>query len=80
MTVNYKGQDKDFEYRLAEIYFDEEKEQGLFERISRVMNIKGWNLEEISNGYASCLVESFEEYKAFVKDYKEVKKSVKLGF
>ena len=29
MTVNYKGMDKDFNYRLAEINFDEVKEQRL---------------------------------------------------
>lgn len=78
MTVNYKGMDKDFEYRLAEINFDDEKEQNLFDKICKVMNIQGWELDEITCGYASCKVENMDEYKDFVKDYKEVKKAAKL--
>lgn len=33
MTVNYKGMDKDFNYRLAEINFDEDTEQRLMNRL-----------------------------------------------
>lgn len=77
MTVNYKGMDKDFDYRLAEISFDEDTEQTLMDKIEQVMNIKGWKLNQVTNGYASCEVENMDEYKEFVRDYKEVKKSVK---
>ncbi len=77
MTVNYKGMDKDFDYRLAEISFDEDAEQTLMDRIEQVMNIKGWDLSQITNGYASCEVENKDEYNDFVRDYKQVKKSVK---
>ena len=80
MTVNYKGTDKDFGYRLAEINFDEYTEQTLMDRIEEAMNIKGYALNQVTNGYASCEVENMNEYKQFVKDYKEVKKSVKLWF
>lgn len=78
MTVNYKGMDKDFDYRLAEINFDEDTEQTLMNRIEKVMNIKGYALNQVTNGYASCEVENMNEYKEFVRDYKEVKKAVKL--
>lgn len=78
MTVNYKGTDKDFNYRLAEISFDEDKEQVLMDKIQKVMNIKGYALNQVTSGYASCEVDSMEEYKDFVRDYKEVKKSAKL--
>lgn len=78
MTVNYKGMDAGFEYRLAEINFDEEKEQKFYNRLEQVMRIKGWNLNLVTEGYASCEVENISEYKQFVSDYKEVKKSIRL--
>lgn len=78
MTVNYKGMDTGFKYRLAEINFDEEKEQKFYNRLEQVMRIKGWNLNLVTEGYASCEVENISEYKQFVSDYKEVKKSIRL--
>ena len=77
MTVNYKGTDKEFAYRVAEIGF-EEREQKLYSKIEQMMNIKGWKLNQVTDGYALCEVENKEEYKDFAKDYKEVKKSAKL--
>ena len=78
MTVNYKGMDTGFEYRLAEINFDEEKEQKFYNRLEQVMRIKGWDLNLVTDGYASCEVENISEYQQFVSDYKEVKKSIRL--
>lgn len=78
MTVNYKGMDAGFEYRLAEINFDEEKEQKFYDRLEQVMRIKGWDLNLVTDGYASCEVENMTEYKQFVADYKSVKKSIRL--
>lgn len=78
MTVNYKGMDAKFEYRIAEISFDEEKEERDYERLEKVMRIKGWDLNLVTNGYALCEVENMSEYKLFVADYKEVKKSIRL--
>lgn len=78
MTVNYKGMDKDFNYRLAEINFDEDTEQRIMNRIEQVMRIKGYEINQVTDGYASCKVDSMDEYKDFVREYKEVKKAVKL--
>ena len=78
MTVSYKGIDADYNYRVAEIFFDDETEQKIYDRIEKVMKIRGWELNQVTNGYASCKVDNMEEYRDFVKDYKEVKKSVKL--
>lgn len=78
MTVNYKGIDKDFGYRLAEINFDDGKEQRLMDRIEQVMRIKGYEINQVADGYASCEVENMDEYKQFVRDYKDVKRAVKL--
>lgn len=77
MIVNYKGMDKDFEYRLAEISFDDEEEKKL-EYIAKVMKIKGWEIEIVTNNYAMVRLDSYCEYKDFMKDWKEVKKSVAL--
>lgn len=76
MTVNYKGMDNGFKFRLAEINCTENEEKTL-ERIVQVMNIKGWKLCLCAECYAQCEVENIDEYKQFVADYKEVKKAVK---
>lgn len=77
MTVNYKGISEDFNYRIAEINFKEE-ELAKVEYIAKVMNIKGYDIEVVTDGYAICEVDGKEEYKEFMKEWKEVKKSVAL--
>lgn len=77
MTVNYKGIDTDFNYRLAEINFDDGEYEKL-EYISKVMKIKGWNIDIVTDGYAQCEVDDKEDYRSFMKDWNEVKKSVAL--
>lgn len=77
MRVNYKGMNSEYNYRMAEISYTE-KEENLMKRIEKVMNIHGWNLNIITDGYASCEVNDKDEYNDFVRDYKDVKKSVKL--
>lgn len=78
MTVNYKGMDKDFNYRIAEINYDDDTEQTLMNRIEQVMRIKGYEINNSVSGYATCEVEGMQEYRQFVRDYKEVKKAVLL--
>lgn len=78
ITVNYKGMDRNFNYRLAEINYDEEKEQRLMDRIEQIMRIHGYEISQVTDGYASCEVDSMDEYKDFVREYKETKKAVKL--
>lgn len=78
MTVNYKGMDKDFNYRLAEINFNEDTEQRLIDRMEQVMRIQGYEINQVTNGYAKCEVENFDDYKQFVKEYKKTKRAVKL--
>lgn len=77
MRVNYKGMDKDYEYRVAEINYDEEESKKV-EYIAKVMYIKGFEIKIVCDGYACCEVDNIEEYKNFMKDWKEVKKSVAL--
>ena len=75
MMTNYKGIDKDFNYRIAEINFNENEEKKL-ERIAFIMNIKGWQIDIVTNGYALCEIDNFEEYKNFMKDWKECKRTI----
>lgn len=78
MTVNYKGMDKEFSHRIAEISYNEETEQRLMDRIETVMMIKGYEINQVTTGYATCEVDSMDDYRGFVEDYKQVKKSIKL--
>lgn len=49
------------------------------DKIEYIMNnVRGWNLNSVTNGYAMCEVADYDEYKSFVKEYKEVKKSAML--
>lgn len=77
MKVNYKGRDNDFNYRVAEIYFDDEKESELMDKISFDMNKKGYEIDIVTNGYAVCEVEDKDEYSQFVKEYKVSKRLCK---
>ena len=83
MRVNYKGCEKDFDYRLAEISYSEE-EENLFTRVMKLMNIRGWEINDITDGYASCKIEDKLEYKYFMEDWKLCKKCIinceKFGF
>lgn len=77
MTISYKGADKNLNWRLAEISFKDE-EWTLLERMQKLLNIKGWtDFNIVTDGYAACTVNDIEEYKEFVKDYKEVKRCIK---
>lgn len=83
MRVDYKGSEKGFDYRLAEITY-EETEARTFERIVKVLEIKGWNVDTVTDGYALVEVADREEYRVFVADWKEVKRCIlncqKYGF
>lgn len=76
MKVNYKGMDSDFNYRVAEISWDDEneKENKTIKDLVYLMKIHGgYDLQIIADGYASCEVDDYEEYKEFVKLYKHIK-------
>lgn len=83
MRVNYKGCEKDFDYRLAEISYSKEEEK-IFTRVMKLMNINGWRITDVIDGYASCIIEDMSEYKTFMRDWKICKKCIinceKFGF
>lgn len=77
MKVNYKGTDKNFEYRIAEINFNED-EMNFMERLTFWLEkVKGWKVDIVTDDYALVEVEDINEYKEFVKDYKAGKKMIK---
>lgn len=80
MTVNYKGISKDYKYRIAEINFDAENENELklFNKMCKPLELKGYKIDHCVFGYALVEVEDMDEYKIFVKDYKEIKHHAKL--
>lgn len=87
MTIGYKGMSKDYEYRVAEICYndDDKKDTELAERVAFfLIRIKGWDIDTAVPGWMCCQVENMDEYKVFKKDYKEAKKMIlncmKYGF
>ena len=91
MTASYKGtisvrdqwSGRKIEYRLAEVMFNED-EMPKVERVIFLMRIKGWEIDLVTDGYAQCVVEDRDEFKAFMADWKESKRCIsncmKFGF
>jgi hypothetical protein len=76
MRISYKGKDDHYRYRIAEIsYKDEELEK--VDKLIALMEDKDWYIQNVSLGYALCVVENKEDYKELVKDWKLCKKSLK---
>ena len=76
MRVNYKGAEENLR-RLAEISFDDEKETTLFERTAKLMEIKGYSIDLLADGYAQCVVEDRDDYNEFMAKFKSAKKCIK---
>ena len=77
MVVNYKGRDSEYNYRIAEITYDDEKEQSRMEQLQEIMSKEGWDIDIVTPGYAICEVDDMDSYKYFVQDWKKAKKEVK---
>ena len=79
MKVSYKGQDSDFNYRVAEINYDDDnkKEIDILSDIASLMEKLGWKIDIVGCGYASCEVDDIDDYKSFMKEWKECKKLAK---
>lgn len=87
MTINYKGINKEFDYRVAEINYDEEnkKEATVMNRLAFWLErVKGYSVDIAVAGYAVVEVENREEYEQFKADYlvgkKMIKDCMKYGF
>lgn len=83
LAVRYEGsRSNKGGYRLAVVSFDEANEEK-YQRISFLMHIKGWELEQI-DFCGQCEVFDRDEYNEFVKDWKEAKNCIincmKYGF
>lgn len=85
MTVTYKGMKNDYEYRVAEINFNEEKEETLVNKVAFFMEkVKGYKVDVVTNGYAVCEVEDRKEFTTFAREWREAvrmtKNCMKFGF
>ena len=56
-------------------WIDEELEK--VNKLISLMEDKDWYIQNVSLGYALCVVEDKEDYKEMVKDWKLCKKSLK---
>ena len=83
MRVNYKGRANGYDYRIAEIYY-EDRELRVLERIIQLMGIYGYQIVNSVEGWAYCEVSDLEEYKEFMWAWKKAKKCIanceKFGF
>ena len=80
MRISYKGRSKDYDYRVAEVTFNDEnkKEQTIVERaIFFLERTKGYRIDMPVPGYAICEVEDMDEFKMFSKDWREAVKNDK---
>lgn len=83
MTISYTGsrQTKNLRnelsgIRLAEISYNE-NESVLMDRMAKLLEVKGWKVDNSVDGWASVEVIDREEYAELVTDYKEVKRCIK---
>lgn len=85
MTVTYKGMTNDFQYRVAEVNFNEETETTLVNRVVFFMEkVKGYKVDVATSGYAVCEVEDRKEFVMFAREWREavrmIKNCMKFGF
>lgn len=83
MRATYKGMDADYRYRIAEIGYGEE-ERPAIERIFNLLEVRGWEIDDVTDGYAIVPVEDMDEFNRFMKDWKAckrcIKECIKYGF
>ena len=78
MVANYQGKSNESRYRLAELNWDEDKEEEKAVMIMDIMEEKyGWAYFSRFGGYACLQVENIDEYRYFMKDLKKAKKQVR---
>jgi hypothetical protein len=82
MRINYRGsRDKYYSPRSgrgAEISYDEEKEQELFEMAVENMDFSGYDIVYLAAGLGWCKVEDYDEYKEFKDEWhKQLKRARK---
>ena len=74
--ATYKGMDSEYRFRIAEIAYGEE-ERPTVERIFDLLKIKGWQVDDVTDGYALVPVEDMDEFKGFMEDWKACKRCIR---
>ena len=74
LSASYKGKDPDYNYRIAEITFDDDLAGGKgAEEVADILEEEGYDIQQFQ-GYWIVPVDSMEDYKEFVQVYKKAKK------
>lgn len=78
MRVNYYSEMSEGNItRVAFISIDKEvDEKAYVDEMFNKMAMKAWYIEQDTEDSAICLVEDFEEYKYFMKDWNETKEEL----
>lgn len=76
MRVHYKGISSEYNYRIAEIGYDD-KEETLLAEVAELMMSYGWKIDIVGSGYALCEVDDYDDYKEFMEDWKKSKKEAR---
>ena len=71
MLIEYKGKSTDRNNRVAQINF-KDKELETLQKLAEIMNDYGYNIE-IDDRFATCEVESENQFKEFMRDWKQAK-------
>jgi hypothetical protein len=86
MKAYYMGKTDDHKFRTVELEYDEynDTEEVLFNKVVKLMNIKGWDISTGVPGWGCCEVEDRDEFNEFMKDWKDskhcIKNCAKYGF
>ena len=82
MTLNYRA--RDCENRIAEIGYNENENELKNRLFFFLERIKGWEVNDATDGWAYIIVDDKAEYELFKTDYKKAKKMlsncIKFGF
>lgn len=71
MLIEYKGKSTDRNNRIAQINY-KEKELETLQKLAEIMDDYGWAIE-IDDVFAMCEVESEDQFKEFMRDWKRSK-------
>ena len=74
MRVNYKGRDKNYNYRIAELNCEEEEFEDAV-KMADLMEKRGWKCSGFCDCWCCWEVDDIDDYKYnFMYDWKECKK------
>lgn len=76
MKLHYVGK-RQFKARLAEMEYSEKEERRFFDIVKYLEKECGWEIDTGVYGWAAVIVDDYDEYEYFKKDFQEAKKKIK---